>query len=194
MYYEIGGLEIKTSSVGRSGYLGVTVSPAWTLDYDNPFIAMRINPVNDPVLSKWLTATKRSSVHLGVYPDSREAAYVVSLYDNDPETILKELYTNKELCIDFPKEIYNLPENVSLKDAQKMVDVYKEAKKSGDKPKITKKVNVDLKQALAIARDFVKDKKIKNVPLIRKEIEKKVKLKMYFTPDDVKEHINQIAS
>ena len=38
--YKIDGLEIQTSNQGRSGYLGVTFSPAWTLDETKPFIAM----------------------------------------------------------------------------------------------------------------------------------------------------------
>lgn len=43
MIYNINGVEIATSSLGRSGYYGVTLSPAWTLDMGRPFIGIELD-------------------------------------------------------------------------------------------------------------------------------------------------------
>jgi hypothetical protein len=189
MIYNINGVEIATSSLGRSGYYGVTLSPAWTLDIEHPFIAMRQNPVNDPVLSKWLTAKERLSLHLGVYADAREAAYVVGLYENDPEEILKELYHNGSIEVDFPQEIYKLPVFIALDEVKKLINDFKEKKKAKKKP-----TKIKLQEALAAAREVLSQTKINNVTFVRKEIERKVNKKLYTSVDDVKEHVMEIAA
>lgn len=189
MIYNINGVEIATSSLGRSGYYGVTLSPAWTLDIERPFIAMRQNPVNDPVLSKWLTAKERLSLHLGVYADAREAAYVVGLYENEPEETLKELYHNGSIEVDFPLEIYKLPVFIALDEVKKLINDFKEKKKAMKKP-----AKIKLKEALAAAREVLNEAKINNVTFVRKEIERKVNDKLYTSVDDVKEHVMEIAA
>ncbi len=189
MIYKINEVEIKTSSLGRSGYYGVTFSPAWTLDLEYPFIAMRQNPVNDPVLSKWLTAKERLSLHLGVYADAREAAYVVGLYENDPEEILKVLYHNGSIEVDFPQELYKLPVFIALDEVKKLINEVKEKKKTKNaRPKIK------LQEALAAAREVLSETKIKNVAFVRKQIEQKVNKKQYASIDDVKLHVMEMAA
>jgi len=187
--YNVNGVEIYTSSLGRSGYYGVTVSPAWTLDLEKPFIAMRKNPVNDPVLSKWLTAKERGSLHLGVYADARESAYVVGLYENNPEEILMELFYNGSIKVDFPKELYELPVFITLDEVKKLVTDFKERKRKGKKTKS----KIKLQEALAAAREVLGNNKIKNISFVRKEIEKNIINKIYTSIDDVKEHVINIA-
>ena len=189
MMYNLNGVKIYTSSLGRSGYYGVTVSPAWTLDLERPFIAMRKNPVDDPVLSKWLTARERLSLHLGVYADSRESAYVVGLYENNPEEILMELYHNGSIEVEFPQEIYDLPVFITLDEVKNLVNDFKERKRKNKRAP-----QIKLQEALAAAREVLSQSKIENVSFVRKEIEQKVKKKLYTSIDDVKDHVMDIAA
>jgi hypothetical protein len=193
MKYNINGITIETSDRGRSGYLGVTVSPAWTLDTNHPFIACLSNPIDDPVLSKWLTAKERQSLHLGNFGDSREAAYVCGLYKNDPESILKEIYFNGKVNVVFPQEVYDLPEYLSLKDAQTLIAGNLQKKTtSGSKQTQQKfKQKFHINDVLKIAREYTSGKKILNVSIVRQGIEKN--LKSFKTKDDVEKYVASVA-
>lgn len=182
MKYTVNGLEIPTSDIGRSGYLGVTFSPAWTLNEDYPFIAMTANPVNDPVLAKWLTAKQRQSLHLGHYSDSREAAYVHAMYQNDPEEVLKQFY-HKTFNPVFPVELYDLPEFLKLEEAQSEIVKAK-------KTKNVKRIGSD--EVYKIARENIKVKDIKILGKIRKELDFGIKNKKYKNEKDVITHIGEI--
>lgn len=189
MQYKVNGVVIETSDRGRSGYLGVTVSPAWTLDTDNPFIACLSNPVNDPILSKWLTAKERQSLHLGNFSDSREAAYVCGLYKNDPESILKDIYYNGKANVVFPNEIYDLPVYLSLEDAQTLIAETLEKKTTGGSKQNRQKFHIN--DALKIARECTSGKKIVNVSIVRQGIEKN--LKSFRTKEDVEKYVASVA-
>jgi hypothetical protein len=189
MKHMINGLHIETSDRGRSGYLGVTVSPAWTLDIENPFIACLTNPINDPVLSKWLTAKERSSLHLGTFSDSREAAYVCALYKNDPETILKELYFNGKVNVDFPIELYNLPVYITLEEAQDLIaETLRNKTKNGE---TRSKEKLHINDVLMIARNYTNGKKIVNISIVRKGLENNIKT--FKTAEDVENYIAKVA-
>lgn len=164
--YKIDGLEIQTSNQGRSGYLGVTFSPAWTLDETKPFIAMVRNPVDDPVLVKYLTALERGCLHLGDFSDSREAAYIVALYKDNPEFVLKTMYSNDRVnFVDFPAELYDLPQFINSQDATTMVKEHKKNRK--------KRVKLlSISEVMAHVRERVKGHKV-NVSELRSAIDKK---------------------
>jgi hypothetical protein len=182
MKYNVNGLEITTSDVGRSGYHGVTFSPAWTLDENYPFIAMTSNPVNDPVLSKWLTARERTSLHLGHYSDAREAAYVYAIYKDEPEEVLKQFY-HGTFNPDFPKELYDLPVFLKLEDAQEEIR----------KVKTVKKVKrLDKNQVYQIARENIKVKDMKILTVIRKKLDIGIMNRQYNNENDVIDHVNKI--
>lgn len=188
MIYKINGIEIETSNRGRSGYLGVTISPAWTLDLENPFIACLVNPVNDPVLSRWLTATERNSLHLGTFADSREAAYVVGLYKNDPENVLKELYHNKKIEANFPPSLYDIPEYFTKEQAQTLIkDTLAQKTTQGS----SKPIKMHITSAMEVARNYTKGKKIANISVVRKGIESN--LKEFKTAEDVEKYVATIA-
>jgi len=185
MIYNINGLQIETSNIGRSGYNAVTFSPVWTQDLNAPFIAEKRNPVNDPVLSEYLLQPNSDSVKLGYYADAREAAYVVAMYNDDVESVLKELFETGEIAVQFPKELYELPVYLTLEEAQEMIEV--------ERIKRAPVKALKLKDVLEVARDVLAGKKIKNIPAIRKAIEASAKSKIYETKDDVELHIMEIA-
>lgn len=182
MKYTVNGLEISTSDVGRSGYLGATFSPAWTLNENYPFIAMAQNPVNDPVLSKWLTAKERQSLHLGHYSDAREAAYVYAMYQNDPEEVLKQFYHGTFNPV-FPLELYNLPVFLKLKEAQQEIIKVKAVKK-------VKRIGKD--EVYKIARNNVKVKDMKVLSKVRKQLDIGIMNRRYKDENDVISHVNEI--
>jgi hypothetical protein len=182
MKYNINGLEIATSDAGRSGYLGVTFSPAWTLNENYPFITMAQNPVNDPVLSKWLTAKERQSLHLGHYADSREAAYVYALYKDEPEEVLKQFY-HGTFSPEFPIELYNLPVFLKLEEAQQEIIKVKAAKK-------VKRIGKD--EVYKIARDNIKVKDMKILGKVRKQLDIGIMNRRYTNENDVISHVDEI--
>lgn len=188
--FKVNALVIRTSDRGTTGYYGVTFSPAWTMDEEIPFIACLSNPVDDPKLEKWLTAKQRNSLHLGRFSDSREAAYVVSMYHENPEEILKELYYNGKIHVDFPSELYNLPEFCSLQDAKNKIKASKQ--KNNEKKSVAKKPkSMKLSDALATARDTIGKRKAKNIPAIRKYIESN--LKTFKNKQDVENAVKSMA-
>lgn len=132
MSYKINGVQINTSTRGVTGYEGSTFSPAWTLDHSKPFIAAIGNPT-DPELKKLLRAKERTALHLGQYSDSREAAYVVGLYKNDPVAILTELAETNQIDVEFPAELYSLPEFITVDEAIKKIQEAKPVK-TDDRP------------------------------------------------------------
>lgn len=182
--YNVNGVTIETSHLGRSGYLGCTFSPAWTLDYDNPFIAMTSNPINDPRLEKWLTAKKRMSLHLGNFGDSREAAYVVSLYKQNPEEILKEIY-NKEFAPSFPDSLYDLPVYINKEEAQNIINITK----TKSKTRMPKLQHSDI---LQVARNCAKHVNLSIASRIRKDIDFAFKNKKYNNVEEVEMHVNEL--
>jgi hypothetical protein len=181
--YNINGIKIFTSNQGKSGYKGATFSPAWTLNEDFPFIAMAANPTDDPNLSKWLTAKKRASLHLGTYSDSREAAYVYSLYIDNPEQILRQIY-HKVFVPNFPNEIYDLPVYLTKEDAKGLIVKFAKKTHKAFKPKPNK--------VLAIAREYVKTNDLKVHSYIRKQIDIYIKAKKYISDDCIRSHIDEI--
>lgn len=191
MIHTVNGYDIHTSDMGRSGYLGVTVSPLWTLDIDKPFIAMQKNPVDDPILSKWLTAKLRGSLHLGVYEDAREAAYVSAMYRKNPEDVLIELYHNGSISVQFPAELYGIPVGLSKEDAQKLIQEERIAKKNGTKQKKPKKLT--MADVLSTAREVVGDKVCVNVSDVRKKIEQRFNMGMYIDESDIRSHVESIV-
>ena len=120
MSYIVNKLVINRSTRGVTGYEGATFSPAWTLNEQKPFIAAIGNPT-DTYLKTLLTAKDRTALHLGQYSDSREAAYVVAMYKNDPENVLLELRDTGTLVVEFPKELYALPELLTCSEAQEQI-------------------------------------------------------------------------
>ena len=108
------GIEIVLSDNknNTTGYTGVSFSPAWTLDENNPFIPF----VNNPDARDNGTT---HSIHLGKYPDSREAAYVVALYHKDPEKTRQHITNDK--YISFPPDLYELPVTISLSKAKVLI-------------------------------------------------------------------------
>ena len=112
-------LELSSRKSNTSGYTGVTVSPAWTLDESTPFIAMTSNPTS-PELVRELTATKRASLHLGHYSDAREAAYVIGMYKKDPLNTLVTFNKHGNFT-DFPSDLYDQPVGLTFVDAIKLI-------------------------------------------------------------------------
>jgi hypothetical protein len=183
MIYTVNGLEIKTSDSGRSGYLGVTFSPAWTLNENYPFIAMTANPTDNPVLSKWLTAKQRGSLHLGHYADSREAAYVHAMYQNEPEEVLKQFYYGT-FVPKFPRELYDLPVFLKLEEAQQEIIKVKTVKK------VVKAF--DKNQVYAVARNNIQIQDLTVLGRIRKDLDIGIMKKRYKNENDVIAHIDEI--
>jgi len=132
--HKVNGIEINYSSRGNTGYLGAAFCPSWTMNAEKPFIAACGKP-SDPALVDLLRAPDATALHLGHYADSREAAYVTGLYKADPEGILRELMTNGHngLEVDFPAELYDLPEFLTKEEALNLNIEYKERKASGRK-------------------------------------------------------------
>jgi hypothetical protein len=110
--YIVNNIEVETSTRGVTGYKGSTFSPAWTCSEVFPFISAVGNP-SAPDLQLLLRAKARTSLHLGQYADSREAAYVAALYYANPVAILTELKNTGTLDVEFPDELYELPENIT---------------------------------------------------------------------------------
>lgn len=169
--YTVNNIKVVESNKSLSGYYGATVSPAWTLDYQKPFIARmsEINPFDHDELRKLVPNKDPSSYHLGYYQDSREAAYVAAMYRDDPLTVLKARFGNSRVEAVFPKELYDLPVYYTLKQAQEDIDCHKN--------KITTKTpkSMKLPDALKIARDTIGKRKPKNIPAIRQYIENNIK-------------------
>lgn len=181
MIYHVNDLKIITSDMGRSGYLGVTFSPAWTLNEEVPFIAMAQNP-KDKYLIKWLTAKQRQSLHLGYYSDSREAAYVYAMYNDDPENVLKEIYY-KTFNPVFPQHLYDLPVFLKLEEAQEEIA----------KVKREKKMSYLAKEAVyTVARNNVKTKDMKVLGVVRKNLDIGIMNRRYKTENDVINHVNEV--
>lgn len=145
--FTVNNVEIKTSTRGVTGYEGSTFSPAWTLDMNKPFIAAIGNPT-EAKLVKLLRAPERTALHLGIYADSREAAYVVALYRANPEQILAEHYATGHVDVDFPSELYNLPEYMTNAEAQKLIaETRATRKETGTKKRIPSRPVVDMRMA-----------------------------------------------
>lgn len=186
--YKVNGLTILESENNSiSGYYGSTVSAAWTLDYENPFIARmtEINPFDHAELKKLIPNKEPSSYHLGYYSDSREAAYVAAMYRENPLKTLQMRFGNRKVDVDFPKELYDIPEYYTLNDAQKDIDIaIKKNKSKKQKP-------MKLSDALSIARSALNGKTPKNVSQVRKYIEKN--LKTFKTSEDIENSVKSMA-
>jgi len=82
------GIKIHTSTQGRSGLLGATFSDKWAMGtWDKLFSACTTQPSDLKVFNR-LKAQKRTSLHLGKYVDSREAAYVIARYKLNPIAVI----------------------------------------------------------------------------------------------------------
>jgi hypothetical protein len=138
--YTVNNVEIKTSTRGVTGYEGSTFSPSWTGDSAAPFIAAISNP-SDPKLQSLLRAKDRTSLHLGHYADSREAAYVVALYKSNPEAVLTEIRETRHLKVAFPAELYEIPVNITHDEAQAAITEAKAAGKTSTRG--PKKVDIN---------------------------------------------------
>lgn len=127
-------LEQSSRKSNRTGYTGAALSVAWTLDATHPFIAACSNPSDDKIMSQ-MRHRERTSWHGGSYADAREAAYVVSLFKQNPVDIDNEIDRNG-VYTNFPEELYNLPEGLEFSAA---VDILN-AKKRNVKVKIVTEV------------------------------------------------------
>lgn len=189
MIYTVNGYEIKPGK-GKTGYYGSSVSLAWTLDPEKPFIAAVANPIDDPVLSKWLTAKKRKALHMGYYADSREAAYVSAVYEQHPEDVLIELYNNKKLSIEFPKKLYTLPQHITREE----VILYQQKNTLSRKRGTKQRKGIRIEDALRVAREVTNGRKLTNVAEVRAAIETRVNSGLYFDENDVRDHIKKIVT
>ncbi len=132
-------IEYSTRANNRTGFTGAAISPSWTLDNSKPFIAACGNPT-DPVVMSEVVAQQRTSLHLGHYADSREAAYVVAKYKQDPITVIREVQNNGS-WVDFPEDLYTLQEVLTHSDAVDLIQQSRiQSKNSGNTVKISKKV------------------------------------------------------
>lgn len=182
--YMVDGLAIKESSWGRSGYYGATYSPIWTQNTNMPFIAMVGNP-KEPHLQKYLTAKLRQSLHLGRFSDAREAAFVVAMYKDDPETVLREIYEKRFEPV-FPKELYTLPVYITPEQIEEDINNHIQYKNTNKHKKLSKE------EVLKIARTMVQVRNVDAVKHIRKELEIGFMNRRYKTPDDVQSHVSEI--
>jgi hypothetical protein len=130
--FNINGVIVKTSHLGKSGYHGACFSPAWTLDKSRPFVAAVTNPTEQQLVSL-LTAKERTALHLGYYSDSREAAYVVAYYKANKQEVLENMQSFGENRIIIPDAVYTMPEYISLDDAKAEIQKVADAKKMGKK-------------------------------------------------------------
>ena len=115
----VNGYKINTGR-GQAGYAGTCFSTEWRGHDAAPFIATATRP-NDNSLDKYIAPGARV-LHLGYYDDSRKAAYVAAMYQHDPKaTVQLWIAHNKQIEVEYPKELFELPEYLTLEDAQRML-------------------------------------------------------------------------
>ena len=121
------------------GYTGVTISVAWSLDPDRPFIACCGNPT-DPSIRSQMRAQLRHCWQGGAYADAREAAYVVGLFKQDMVGV-DQLIGEYGNITDFPPDLYDLPVFLNVDDAKTLLQLDREMTKTKTpKPISVKKV------------------------------------------------------
>jgi len=132
----------------RIPYHGANMSSSWRPSA--PFGAALGYPseVKEPELYALAKARKpkNTSLHLGYYDDCRKAAYVVAYYLNDRKTVLEE-WGNGDIDISFPAELFNLPEYMTLAEAQAFIEVERIKKIGPPKPFDTTKGEKALNKA-----------------------------------------------
>jgi hypothetical protein len=188
--YKIGNVEIKSSTRGSTGYAGSTFSPAFTGNPRKPFIAAVGNPT-DPSLVKLLSAKQRTSLHLGHYADSREAAYVVGAYRKDPHVVLQELAKNGKLEIEFPDKLYTLPEKIQSQEATDIVNDARKMRKLTSKIKTAKIVKYKKPGPLAIKTENNKETCVVTLKCGSTTVTKEI---TDFSQKDVMRYVEKILS
>ena len=119
--YNVNGVIIKKSNRTNTGFEGITFSVTWRPKA--PFVA---TAKNDEELFSY-TGTKSNSVHIGYFSDSREAAYVKSVFENSPiDEKINILSGNIDLT--FPDDLYKLPEKITHKEAEEKIITYRKTK------------------------------------------------------------------
>jgi hypothetical protein len=146
---KINGYEINRGR-GRTGYFGTCFSPEWRSHDEAPFIAF-IDPSTIPSAEYELVASRISpnatTIHLGYYDDSRKAAYVAAMYKANPSDVVRQWLNNdKQVDVNFPKELFDLPEYLTLSDAQKLLvgRGIKIASKTSRKPRVFVSIRRDV--------------------------------------------------
>lgn len=139
-------IEISDRKSNRSGYTGATISVAWSLDPNRPFIACCGNP-SDPLIRSQMRAQLRHCWQGGAYSDAREAAYVVGLFKQDMVGTDQYIANNGGIT-DFPADLYDLPVFLNVDDAKKLLQIDMENKK--DNSSTPKKVPVKKTPKLSI--------------------------------------------
>ena len=151
-------IEISDRKSNRSGYTGVTISVAWSLDSDRPFIACCGNPT-DPTIRRQMRAQLRHCWQGGAYADAREAAYVVGLFKQDMVGV-DQLIGEHGNITNFPDDLYDLPIFLNVDDAKKLLQLDREM---GKTPKlVVKKVakhKLKIEDVLGAVGRAIKDNK-----------------------------------
>lgn len=118
------GAIIHRSPVEESstGYLGSSFCPSFTPSVERPFQAAANRP-KDLELKNHLGGKKMWLG--GFYADAREAAYVSALFKADPiymdEIITANGVHTPHAFVDFPPDLYDLPEILTQSDAAKLI-------------------------------------------------------------------------
>lgn len=154
-------IEISDRKTNRSGYTGATISVAWSLDPNRPFIACCGNP-SDPAIRSQLRAQLRHCWQGGAYADAREAAYVVGLFKQDMVGT-DQFIANHGGITDFPDDLYDLPVFLNADDAKKLLQLDVENKKTESKsPKkvpVKKTPTLKLEEVLGAVGRAIKENK-----------------------------------
>jgi hypothetical protein len=136
---KVNGYKIETGR-GRTGYFGSCFSDRWHGHNDAPFIARGDRPERNIHSINDYMEPGAGNIHLGYYDDSRKAAYVAAMYKADPVAMLENWITNnKQIKVEFPEELFNLPERLTLADAQRLLagkGIVIKAKSGNKVPKI----------------------------------------------------------
>ena len=115
-------IENSNNSRNRTGYRGVALNLVYTShDNETPFAAECGLP-NDPTIKAQLNINKRTAWHGGFYSDAREAAYVVALFKENPIAI-DSIISKNSVFDNFPSDLYDLSVFLTLKDAQRIVNL-----------------------------------------------------------------------
>ena len=143
--YNVDGVIIKSSNRTNTGFEGVTFSVSWRPTA--PFVA---SASNHPELFD-AAETKSHTVHIGYFSDSREAAYARSVFENLPIDGKKEMLGHVNLA--YPADLYKLPQQVTLVNAQAQIAAYIANNRKSTKPRVFDAKKAD-KLVDKIAGDF----------------------------------------
>lgn len=124
-------IEVATSKRNSTGYEGASFSPAWTRNSEKPFIAVGNRDIENAHLLKGYGG---NVWHGGYYDDVRKAAYVASLFKANPLETDFIVYAQNREFVDFPSDLFDLPESLTHEEAVKRINIALANKPKKEKP------------------------------------------------------------